>query len=89
MEWRALPPVDWWVVIGGILWPIFWVTVVVVVAVFLAWAFLHLTDRSEGLVADPLQLSGKRYARGEISHEGFEEVRRELGGTSSPDRVRR
>ena len=89
MEWRALPPVDWWVVIGGILWPIFWVTVVVVVAVFLAWAFLHLTGRSEGFEADPLQLAEKRHARGEISHEEIEEIRRNLGGTSSPDRVGR
>jgi uncharacterized membrane protein len=87
MEWRALPPVDWWIVIGGVLWSIFWVTVVVMVSASLAWAFLHLTGRSEGLEADPLQLAEKRHARGEISREGFEEVRRELGGTSSPDHV--
>jgi uncharacterized membrane protein len=89
MGWTALPPVDWWIVIGGVLWSIFWVTVVVMVSASLAWAFLHLTGRSEGFEADPLQLAAKRHARGEISHEELEEIRRNLGGTSSPDRVGR
>lgn len=89
MGWTALPTVDWWIAIGGVLWPIFWVTVAIIVAVFLAWAFLRLTDRSEGLEADPLKLAEKRHARGEISREGFEEVRWDLGDASSPDRVGR
>jgi uncharacterized membrane protein len=89
MGWTALPPVDWWIVIGGVLWFIFWVTVVVMVSTSLASAFLHLTDRGQRLEADPLQLAEKRHARGEISREGFQDVRGDLGGTSSPDRVGR
>ncbi len=27
MEWRALEPADWWIVIGAALWSIFWATV--------------------------------------------------------------
>ena len=37
MEWRALPPVDWWIVIGGVLWSIFWVTVVYLLLSTLAY----------------------------------------------------
>ncbi len=89
MESTALPPVDCWIVIGGVLWSVFWVTVVVMVSACLASALLHLMDRGQGLEADPLQLAEKRHAPGEISRERFQDVRRDIGGTSSPDHAGR
>jgi len=77
MEWRALPPVDWWLLFGGALWSIFWV----MVAFFLVLAFVYLMGRGEGPEADPLQLAGQRYAGGEISREELEQIRGDIGDT--------
>lgn len=77
MEWRALPPVDWWLLFGGALWSIFWV----MVALFLVSAFVYLTGRGEGPEADPVQLAEQRCARGEISREEFDRARWDIGET--------
>ena len=71
MEWRALPSVDWWIVIGAVLWSILWVTVVYLLLSTLAYL------RGPG----PLQLAEQRYASGEIGREGFERARRDPGDT--------
>ena len=77
MEWRALPPVDWVMLTGWILWSIFWVTVVYL----LMSAFAHLWSRVRGLRAGPLHLAEQRYGSAEIGREGFERVRRDPGDT--------
>lgn len=81
MEWRALPPVDWWIVVGGFFWSIFWVTAVALMSASLSWIFLYLIDRSEALEVDPLQIAGKRYPREEISHAEIKETRGHLRDT--------
>ncbi len=73
MEWRALPPVDWWIVIGGVLWSIFWVTVVYLLLSTLA----YLRGRINWVRAGPLQLAEQPYASGEIGHDEFERARRD------------
>jgi hypothetical protein len=82
MEWTILPPVEWWVLFRGALLSFS----CVVVAYSVVWVVLNLTDRSEGLTADPVQLAEKRRALGEIGREAFEGIRRD-GGTPSPHRV--
>jgi uncharacterized membrane protein len=82
MEWRALPPLDWLIVIGGVLWSIFWVTAVCL----LVWTLAHLRGWLRGLGAHTLQLAEPQYARGEISRERLEDGSRDLRDMSSPDR---
>jgi len=64
MEWRALQPEDWWIVIGAALWSIFWAT-----AVYLLISAVDLLlSRLGGL------------GRGDIIRirQGFEQVRSDL-----------
>lgn len=89
MEWAALPPLDGWIVMKGILWSVFWVTVVVMVSASLAWVFLRLTDRGERPEAGPLELAETRCAREEIRQEEFIDIRRDPGDTLGPDGVGR
>lgn len=49
MQWRALPPVDWWIVTGGVVWSIFWMTA----ACLLTWTVASLRDRLGRPVANP------------------------------------
>ena len=77
MEWRALPPVDWWTVIGGVLWSIFLVTVVYL----LMSAFAHIWSRVRGLGAEPPQFAEQRYTSGEIGRDEFEQARRDPADT--------
>jgi len=63
MEWRALQPADWWIVIGAALWSIFWAT-----AVYLLISAVDLLlSRLGGL------------GRADITRQGFEQVRTDLG----------
>jgi hypothetical protein len=50
MGWRALPPVDWWIVTGGVVWSIFWMTA----ACLLTWAVASLRDRLGQPALNPL-----------------------------------
>ncbi|OFW63770.1 MAG: hypothetical protein A2Y74_02260 [Actinobacteria bacterium RBG_13_63_9] len=42
---ESIPPGEWWIVIGGVLWSTFWVTVVYL----LIWAVAHLRVGLDGL----------------------------------------
>ena len=77
MEWRALPPVDWVMLTGWILWSIFWVTVVYL----LMSAFAHLWSRVRGLGAGPPQFAEQRYTSGELGRDEFERARRDPADT--------
>ena len=57
MEWRALPSVDWWIVIAAVLWSVLWVTVVYLLLSTLA----YLRGRIKGVRAGPLQQPEQRF----------------------------
>lgn len=61
----------WWMVFGGFLWLLFWVTVVYLVA-----AGFGRLDR--GREPDAAEIARRRLARGELTVEEFERIRREL-----------
>jgi hypothetical protein len=63
--------VDWWILTGGVLWSIFWMTVVYL----LISAVAHTRHRLTGLVAHPLTLE-HGHAREQISRERFDDVRK-------------
>ncbi len=51
--------------------PLMWIASIVVFVLILKWIFKDREDR-------PLEIAKKRYARGEISKEEFEERRKDL-----------
>jgi putative membrane protein len=70
--WHNDDGMGWWMLFGAILFMLFWVSIF--------WLFLQAGWRS-GRPAEedsPLQIAKRRYARGEISKDQFEELRRDL-----------
>ncbi len=62
-----------WMAIGGVLMLLFWAGVVGLAA----WAFLRLTRRSHH-ENGALAAVRERYARGEISKEEFDRIKKDL-----------
>ncbi len=65
----------WWMVLGGILMVVFWGGLILLVI----WGIKKLTERP-GTVErhTPLDIVKERYARGEISQEQFEQIKKDL-----------
>ena len=69
----------WWMMFGGIWMVVFW-GVVIALAV---WGISKLTQRggsgsSTTARDDPLDIAKERYAKGEISREEFEQIKKDL-----------
>lgn len=69
----------WW---GGIIMLLFWVLIIGGVVALVAW-LLGLSKGSAPLIRgegeSPLEILKGRYAKGEITKEQFEEIKRDLG----------
>ena len=72
--WGYHDGMGWWMVFGG-----FW-SVLFLVAV--VWLFVWTANRGAGPSQppreDPLEIAKRRLARGEISNEEFEEIKRAI-----------
>lgn len=64
---------------GGFMW-IFWLLVIVVILVAVKALMAGNTQRGDSQKDSPLSILEKRYARGEIDREEYQEKRRELEG---------
>lgn len=71
----------WWM--GGTMWffsILFWILIIAGVVLVVRW----LVDRGSRASAPPtesaLEILKKRYARGEIDHETYERMKRDIGG---------
>jgi len=69
----------WWMMFGGILMVLFWGLIIAVVV----WGVKRVTERgSAGSTTpekgDALDIAKERYARGEISREEFEQIKKDL-----------
>ena len=73
MAWHTGTGMGWWMVFGGLLWFIFWGTVI-----YLAVSLFRDRGTSIEQHADPLDIVKRRYARGEIGHDEYERLRRDL-----------
>ena len=77
--WQFGDGMGWWMVFGGIWMTLFWGAVIGLVV----WLVIRLSrragrsDRSDGR-RTPLDIARERYARGEISREEFEQIRKDL-----------
>jgi len=69
--WGAHDGMGWWMVFGSVLWLLFWAAIVYVVVVGLG----RFERRGE---PDAAEIARRRYARGELSEEQFERIRRGL-----------
>jgi putative membrane protein len=67
----------WWMVFGGILMLLFWGGVIALIV----WGIRSLTGRKDaggGEKQSPLEIAKERYARGEISKEQYDQIRKDL-----------
>ena len=65
-----------WMWFGGILMIIFWVAVILLVV----WLVRRMSGQGMGMshTSNALDIAKERYAKGEISHEEFEKIKRNL-----------
>ncbi|MBI2869346.1 MAG: SHOCT domain-containing protein [Chloroflexi bacterium] len=64
----------WWMVLGAIWMIIFWGAIIGLVI----WAVTRLTRRSDAAGRSPIDIARERYAKGELTREQFEEIKRDL-----------
>ena len=66
----------WWMLFGGLWMLIFWGGLIALIV----WGVKKLTERGgrTGERSDPLSIAKERYARGEISKEQFEQIKKDL-----------
>ena len=78
MWWAPTHGFGWWMIFGGIWILLFWGVIIGLVI----WAVRALTGRKAPPSAggSPLEIAQRRYARGEISKEDFNEIKATLGG---------
>ena len=81
--WHTGDGMGWWMLWGGLMMILFWGAIIALVI----WAAQSLSQRDGGQThpggatppaRTPLDIAKERYARGEITREQFEEVRRTL-----------
>ncbi len=66
---------------GMIFMGLFWVAIIVGIIFLIRWLFVSTGAKGHGAVSEdsPLEILKRRYARGEINKEEFEQKRRDLG----------
>ncbi len=73
--WYVHQGMGWWMVFGGILMVLFWGGLIALIV----WGVNRLSRRSDSSrKQDPLDLAKERYAKGEISREEFERIKKDL-----------
>jgi putative membrane protein len=72
--WIVHDGLGWWMVFGGILMVLFWGGIIALII----WGISRLTRRSSTARPTPLEIAKERYARGEITKEQFEEIKKNL-----------
>ena len=70
--WHMGDGMGWWMLLGSVWFVFFWGLII--------WAVLKVTGGlgKSTTEASPLDIARSRYARGEISREEFEQLRRDL-----------
>ena len=65
----------WWMALGGIWMVIFWGGLIALIV----WGIKKLTERGGSTFKDnPLDVAKERYAKGEISQEEFNQIKKDL-----------
>jgi putative membrane protein len=69
----------WFAVFGGLLW-----LILLGVIIYMLISLLAPSRESGRREEDPLEIAKRRYAKGEIIREEFEQIRKDLTGRSPP-----
>ena len=73
--WYMHEGMGWWMVFGGIWMLLFWGGLIALIV----WGINRLTGHSRSAQTRPaLDIARERYARGEISREEFEQIKKDL-----------
>jgi putative membrane protein len=77
--WQVHEGMGWWMVFGGALMILFWVGIIGLVV----WGIARLVGHEDsGPVSvtrqKPLDIARERYAKGEITQDQFEQIKRDL-----------
>lgn len=65
----------WWMIFGGLLMLIFWGGLIALIV----WGITRLSRRNDSAPkSGPLDIAKERYAKGEISREEFEQIKKGL-----------
>jgi putative membrane protein len=71
MMWHSADGMGWWMLAGSVWFVLFWAIVI--------WAVVRLTSRGDSQnQASALDIARRRYARGDLSREDFEQLRKDL-----------
>jgi len=79
MMWGWYDGMGWWMVFGMILFVVFWGGIIALIV----WGVSRVTRGSSGSAqnrSDALEIAKVRYARGEITREQFEQIKKDLSG---------
>jgi len=78
MWWDGFGGMGWWMMFGGLLMLVFWGGIIALIV----WGVKKLVERGSGPETgqkhDPLDIAKERYARGDISREAFEQIKKDL-----------
>jgi putative membrane protein len=73
--WDIRAGMGWWMAFGGVWMVIFWVGLIALIV----WGITRLTRRNgSSSKHNPLNMAKERYAKGEISREEFEQIKKDL-----------
>ncbi len=72
--WYVHQGMGWWMVFGGIFMILFWGGLIALIV----WWISRLSRRGAIGKPTPLEIARERYARGEITREEFEQIRKDL-----------
>ena len=73
--WEIPSGMGWWMGFGGLWMILFWGGVIALIV----WVIKKLTERSDSSPRhNPLDAAKERYARGEITREQFEQIKKDL-----------
>lgn len=67
-----------WGILGSILMLAFWILVIVGIVFLIKYLIVHSSGQQKSSGENPLDILKRRYAKGEISKEEFEKMKKDL-----------
>ena len=82
MMWSGVEGMGWgWIGLGMVHMLLFWVLVILGIAVLVRWLASGSGGASGEILPRAMDILKARYAKGEITREQFEQMKREIGGS--------